>query len=278
MDKVTALKSLLAELPGAVIAFSGGVDSTFLAAVAHEVLGERCVAVTAVSSTYPERQVAEARDIATQLGLRHEVIQTDEFNCAEFVANPPDRCYYCKLALFSDLRRLADRWDLGAVLDGANADDRCDHRPGHRAARELLVRSPLQEAGLTKAEIRHFSREMGLPTWDKPAYACLASRIPYGRAITPQALARVDQAETLLAVLGFRQCRVRDHYPVARVEVAPDELDLAWRERAAIAARLHEIGYPYVALDLDGFRSGSLNEILPAGARESDKDPVLDKG
>lgn len=269
MDKLTALKELLAGLPGAVVAYSGGVDSTFLAVLAHETLGARALAVTAVSPTYPEHQLAEARSLAARFGLRHEVIQTNEFDCAEFVANPPDRCYYCKHALFGELRRIADREGFAVVLDGANLDDCNDHRPGHRAARELGVRSPLQEIGLTKAEIRQLSHQLGLPTWDKPAYACLASRVPYGRRITPETLARIDRAEAFLASLGLREVRARDHYPVARIEVGPAELEHAWRHRSAIAAALHEIGYPFAALDLDGFRSGSMNEVLSPRERES---------
>ncbi len=269
MDKLAELKELLAGMDGAAIAFSGGVDSTFLAVVAREVLGDRALAVTAVSATYPERQLNEAKALACQYSLRHRVIHTTEFDCADFIANPPDRCYYCKSSLFRALRRIADEEGLDCVLDGANLDDRGDHRPGHRAARELGVKSPLQEAGFTKEDIRRHSREMGLPTWDKPAYACLASRIPYGQPITAQALTRIDLGEAYLASLGLREVRLRDHHPVARIEVGPAELETAWRRRAAIAARLHEIGYPFVALDLDGFRSGSLNAVLPAEKRES---------
>lgn len=262
MSSLASLRDLLAGLPGAVVAYSGGVDSTLLAAVAHEVLGDKALAVTAASPTYPEHQLQEARAIAARIGLAHEVIETDEFDCADFIANPPDRCYYCKLSLFRALRRLADERGLGAVLDGANLDDRNDHRPGHRAAREMGIRSPFQEIGLTKDKIRQISRDLGLPTWNKPAYACLASRIPYGQRLTTDTLARVDQAEVFLLSLGLREVRLRDHHPVARVEVGPAELEAAWRQRTLIAQRLHEIGYPYVALDLDGFRSGSMNAVL----------------
>ena len=265
MEKLEALRSLLRSLDGAVIAYSGGVDSTFLAVVAHEVLGDRALAVTAASPTYPRHELAEAGEIAARYGLRHLVIETDEFADPRFLSNPPDRCYYCKLALFRRLRRLADDEGLEAVLDGANLDDLGDHRPGHRAARELGVRSPLQEAGFTKEEIRRFSKELGLPTWDKPAYACLASRLPYGTRITAEKLARIEEAEEYLRSLGFREVRVRDHSPVARLEVGRGEMEDAWRHRAEIAARLHAFGYPYVTLDLDGFRSGSMNAVLTAG-------------
>ncbi|NLG85317.1 MAG: ATP-dependent sacrificial sulfur transferase LarE [Firmicutes bacterium] len=264
MEKLDYLRGLLQKLNGAVIAYSGGVDSTFLAVVAREVLGERALAVTAVSPTYSRRELDEAKEMAARFGLRHLVVETDEFGDPRFLANPPDRCYYCKRALFQRLRRIADEEGLEAVLDGANLDDLADHRPGHRAARELGVRSPLQEAGLSKEEIRRYSRELGLPTWDKPAYACLASRLPYGTRITAEALARIEGAEAYLRSLGLREVRVRDHHPVARIEIGRGEMEAAWRHRAEIAAHLHALGYPYVTLDLDGFRSGSMNAVLTA--------------
>lgn len=259
--KFLALKALLQELPGAVIGFSGGVDSTFLVYVAHEVLKDRIIAVTAVSDTYPEHQLDEARQLAAQFGINHEIIKTNEFDSPDFTSNPSNRCYYCKKELFSELKNLADKngW---VVLDGANLDDCNDYRPGHKAAAEMGVRSPLKEAGLTKAEIRELSKDLGLPTWNKQAYACLASRIPYGTAITAEALKRIDQAETFLASLGLKQMRVRDHFPVARIEVDRTEMEAAWRMRDAIKEKLRAIGFPYVAIDLDGFRSGSMNEVL----------------
>ena len=262
MEKLNVLRGLLKKLNGAVIAYSGGVDSTFLAVVAHEVLGDRALAVTAVSPTYSRRELNEAKDLAARFGLRHLIIETDEFADPHFRANPPDRCYYCKLALFRRLRRLADEEGLSAVLDGSNLDDLADHRPGHRAARELGIRSPLREVGFTKEEIRRYSKELGLPTWDKPAYACLATRLPYGSEITPEKLARIEAAEEYLRSLGFREVRLRDHSPVARLEVGRAEMEEAWRRRAEIAARLHGLGYPYVTLDLDGFRQGSMNAVL----------------
>jgi uncharacterized protein len=262
LDKLKQLKDLLQALPGAVIAYSGGVDSTFLAVVAKDVLGDRALAVTAVSPTYPEQQLSEAQALVARFGLKHLVIHTDEFEDANYIANPVDRCYYCKSSLFKELCRLADERGWGVVLDGANMDDLSDHRPGHRAASELGIRSPLQEVGLTKQEIRDLSKDLALPTWNKPAYACLASRIPYGSKITPQVLKRIDLAESFLSSLGLVQFRVRDHFPVARIEVAGHEMDLAWQSRAKMSAKLHELGFTYVALDLDGFRSGSMNEIL----------------
>ncbi|MGE5582376.1 MAG: ATP-dependent sacrificial sulfur transferase LarE [Bacillota bacterium] len=262
MNKLRQLKDLLQTLPGAVIAYSGGVDSTFLAVVAHEVLGERSLAVTAVSPTYPQSQLAEAKDLAERFGLKLQIIQTNEFDDPDFLANSADRCYYCKTALFRDLKELADKKGWGVVLDGANADDLADYRPGHRAARELGVRSPLQEVGLTKQEIRDLSKEMSLPTWNKPAYACLASRIPYGSQITVEALKRIDLAESFLRSLGLVQFRVRDHFPVARIEVGNSEIETAWSNRGEISKKLHQLGFNYVTLDLDGFRSGSMNEVL----------------
>lgn len=261
MDKIQALKELLQKMPGAVIAYSGGVDSTFLAVMAHEVLGDKTLAVTAVSPTYPEQQLSEAEALAKKFGLAHKVIQTNEFDDTQYVANPANRCYYCKLSLYKDLCRIANEkgW---VVLDGANVDDLSDHRPGHQAAKEMGVRSPLQEAGLSKQDIRDFSRERSLPTWNKPAYACLASRIPYGSKITPENLKRIDRAENFLNDLGFTQFRVRDHFPIARVEVSAEQLDTAWQNREKISAKLHELGFTYVTLDLDGFRSGSMNETL----------------
>jgi uncharacterized protein len=262
LNKLEKLKELLKPLPGAVIAYSGGVDSTFLTVIAKGVLGERALAVTAVSPTYPEHQLSEAKDWVARFGINHMVITTNEFDEPKFTANPPDRCYYCKMALFQELKKIADEKGNWVLLDGANQDDLGDHRPGHRAAKELGVRSPLQEVGLTKQEIRDYSKEMSLPTWSKPAYACLASRVPYGNEITPEVLKRIDLAENFLTSLGLVQVRVRDHYPLARIEVDQAELELAWKNRGSISRKLHEIGYPYVTLDLDGFRSGSMNEIL----------------
>ncbi|MCL6591441.1 MAG: ATP-dependent sacrificial sulfur transferase LarE [Firmicutes bacterium] len=263
MEKLAALQNLIHTFPSALVAYSGGVDSTFLAVVVRQVLGGRMLAVTAVSPTYPGSQLSEAKDLAAQFGFPLQVITTHEFDDPEFINNSPERCYFCKLALFKELQGIATRNNLAVILDGANQDDLADYRPGHRAAREMKVRSPLREVGLTKAEIRELSKKMGLPTWQKPAYACLASRIPYGQAITFEALARIDQAESFLMSLGFHEIRVRDHFPVARVEIGSAELEHAWRLRGQIAAKLHELGFPYATLDLDGFRSGSMNALLP---------------
>ena len=262
LDKTNNLKTLLADMGGCVIGFSGGVDSTLLFAVAAEVLGQRVLAVTATSETYPVRELNEARDLATRIGGRHRVIVSEELDIPEFRHNPRNRCYYCKHELFGKLRAIADQEGLPHVLDGTNLDDRGDHRPGRQAAGEIGVRSPLEEAGFTKQDIRDLSREMGLPTWDKPAFACLSSRFPYGTAITAERVRTVGQAEESLRELGFRTLRVRYHGDVARLELGPDEFAQAVGDvRDEVVERVKRAGFAYVALDLQGYRSGSMNEV-----------------
>ena len=262
--KARALVELLTGFESVVVAFSGGVDSAYLACVAARALGAGALAVTADSSSYPEHHRAMALRLAAQFDLAHEFITTDELARPEYRANPENRCYYCKHELFSRLTEVAAARGFRVVVDGNNADDRGDYRPGRQAAREFGVRSPLDEAGLTKAEIRELSRRAGLPTWDEPASACLSSRIPYHSEVTSEKLRTIERAEDALRALGFRVCRVRHHDTLARVEIGRDEMARALEPemRTAIARELRAAGYRYVTLDLDGYRTGSLNETI----------------
>jgi pyridinium-3,5-biscarboxylic acid mononucleotide sulfurtransferase len=261
-DKYQALLERLSELESVLVAYSGGIDSTLLAFAAHAVLGERCRAVLATSDTYPEREAVLARELARQLGLSLIEVETSELGDPSFTANTPERCYHCKTELFGLLARVANVEGLTHVVDGQNVDDDSDHRPGRRAAHELGVLSPLAEVGLTKSDIRELARELGLPNWDKPSMACLASRFPYGEPITDEGLGRVAAAEEALLELGLRQFRVRAHGSVARVEVAPPELEATWALRGAIADAVRGAGFSYASIDLDGYRTGSMNEVL----------------
>jgi len=266
MDHLSSLKKILAECERVIVAFSGGVDSTLVLRAAHDALGDRVLAVTGRSPSVPSWEIEEAMDLARQMGAAHRILETDELSRSEYVRNEPDRCYHCKTELFERLERLAEEECFPWVVDGTNLDDLGDHRPGMRARQEHRVRSPLVEARMTKEDVRRCSREYGLPTADKPAFACLASRFPYGTPVTLEGLQRVEAAEKVVRDLGFRQFRVRHHGDVARLEVEPAELARAFdpEVRARIVRGLRDAGYRYVSLDLEGYRSGSLNEVLPA--------------
>ena len=262
--KLQELHRLIGEMGSAVVAFSAGVDSTFVAAVAADILGSNALAVTGVSPSIPASEVDEARALAARIGIRHVLLDTSEMDRPGYVENSPQRCYHCKTELYSLLEDMAERDGIAFVLDGCNMDDLGDHRPGRVAAAEHRVRSPLIEAALTKIEIRELSKERGLPTWDKPAMACLSSRIPYGTPVTVEALDQVGAAEAFLRGLGLRQLRVRHHGEVARIEVELADIPVVVEHRQRIVTRLRNLGYTHVTLDLAGFRSGSMNEALTA--------------
>ncbi len=260
-DKLARLREGIAGCGGALVAFSGGVDSTFVLAVAREVLGDRAVALTAHSPSVPESERQEARALARRLGARHLEVVSREGEDPRYAANPVDRCYWCKSELYRLCDAAARSEGLPAILDGFNADDRRDHRPGHRAAEERAVRSPLAEAGLVKDEIRAWSAAYGLPTWDKPQMACLASRIPYGTEVTPERLAQVERAEAGVRAAGLCSFRVRWHGDIGRIEVAAEELEAAFARREELVAAVKDAGFRIAVLDLEPFRSGRMNEV-----------------
>ncbi|MDP9322381.1 MAG: ATP-dependent sacrificial sulfur transferase LarE [Acidobacteriota bacterium] len=263
-SKDAALDAALRGLPSLIVAYSGGVDSAYLAYAAHRALGAGALSVTADSPSYPERHRALALRLVREFGFNHLVIQTAEMMRPEYRANPANRCYYCKHELYTHLSAIARERGIPVVADGSNADDRGDYRPGRQAAREFAVRSPLDEAGLTKNDIRELSRRAGLPTWDEPASACLSSRIPYFSEVTGEKLRMIERAENVLRDLGFRICRVRHHDTIARLELGPSEIARALEPATAetIDRELRAIGYAHVTVDLRGYRRGSLNDAL----------------
>jgi len=270
-EKEKRLREILRGIGSAALAFSGGVDSTLLLKVASEELGGNFAAFTAASETYPEYQLKEAVRLAHLFGVRHEVIATSELSVRGFAENPPERCYYCKRELFRKIRERADELGLGVILDGSNADDSSDFRPGKRAQREFSVRSPLAEAGFSKGDVRELSRMLALPTSEKPSFACLASRFPYGERITAEKLRMVGKGEEILRSLGLKQFRLRHHNSIARIEVEPGEIEklAAASMRKRLVSGLKALGYRYVTVDLEGYRTGSMNETLSREVKSS---------
>lgn len=261
--KLNVLKEVISDCGSILIAFSGGADSTFLLKVALDVLPKnKVLAVTADSPTYPKEELLFSRNVAKILGARHRIIKTNELREKKFACNPVNRCYFCKSELFSRLKSIAAKLKLNVVADGTSISDKSDFRPGSLARQELKIRSPLSEAGLAKEEIRKLSKDMGLGTWDKPSLACLASRIPYGTRINPDLLEQVDRAEAYLRSLGFRQVRLRHYNGLCRIEVSKEDIRRLITKRVQVVDRLKKIGYNYVTVDLEGYRTGSMNEVI----------------
>jgi len=260
--KLKLLNEILSEMESAVVAYSGGIDSTLLLKVAYNCLGDKSVGATAVSPSVPKAEIEEAKILAKDIGVKHVLLESFEMEDSNYTANNENRCYFCKTNSYDEILKFAERENVQFVLDGTNADDVDDFRPGRKAAKEKGVRSPLQETGFSKADIRELAKELGLPNWDKPAAACLSSRIPYGTPVTEENLSQVEQAEIVLKDLGFQQLRVRHHDNVARIEVELAEFEQVINQRENVVQSLKSIGYKYVTLDLSGFRSGSMNEVL----------------
>jgi uncharacterized protein len=256
--KLEKLKRHLAKYPGVIVAFSGGVDSSLLLKVAHDLLGDRVIAVTAVSSLYPREELTAAKRIAKSMNCQHHIIRSNELARTSFVKNPQNRCYYCKMELFKKMKKIASRYGY-SVIEASNKSDLRDFRPGLRAVKTLGVKSPLIEAGLRKDEIRTLAKKFDLPNWNKPSMACLASRIPYGTAINRSLLKRIESAERYLKRLRVTQVRVRDHYPIARIEVLPYDMEKIVVNRDKIVAYFKKLGYKFITIDIEGYHSGSLN-------------------
>lgn len=261
-EKYQHLQEYLRSLGSVTVAFSSGVDSTFLLRVAHDVLEDRVLAVTASSCSFPERELREAEAFCRQNGIAHIVCKSEELDIEGFRQNPKNRCYLCKHELFEKIRAIANEHGLAAVVEGSNMDDNGDYRPGLIAVKELGVKSPLREAGLCKEEIRELSRQLGLPTWNKQSFACLSSRFVYGETISEEKLGMVDKAEQLLLDLGFHQVRVRIHGKIARIEIMPEEFEKLLAVRQQVSGTFQSLGFTYVTLDLTGYRTGSMNEVL----------------
>ena len=261
-EKIETLQHIITGFDNVAVAYSGGIDSTLVLKISHDCLGEQAVGITAVSPSLPARELEQAQAIARQIGARHILIHSREVEDLRYLENTPSRCYFCKSEVYTQLVQHASQLGIHTLVDGTNADDADDHRPGLQAARQHGVRSPLQEAGFSKEEIRQLGRQLGLPNWDKPAAACLSSRIPYGTLISLETLSQVEQAERILHDLGLGQLRVRHHDQIARIEVEAVDFDRLLANRQAIVASFRQIGYQYVTLDLAGFRSGSMNEVL----------------
>lgn len=262
MGKFEKLKHILSSMRSVVIAYSGGVDSTFLLKVAADVLGDKVLAVTAVSPTYQRQELEFSRLMAKSLNVKHKIIRTSELNNARFVSNPVNRCYFCKKELFGSLKKIAKEKKIDFVIDASNASDKFDYRPGTKAKEEFKIRSPLSEAELTKKEIRVLSKKLKLSTWDKPSLACLASRIPYGSKISENVLERIYKAETVLNSMGFKQVRLRHYDELCRIEVAKKDIRRLINSRSLVIDKLKKLGYNYITVDLEGYRTGSMNEVI----------------